>query len=95
MMAKPEPFLALVRKKNLFNTSLNGPPKNTSPESFLVGTGALFTLPYLCPVPHSISFCSLKCSLRHSILSSTSKKLQIYTPSSDFAATACAVLQLM
>jgi len=50
-MAKPEPFLALVHKKNLLSTSLNGPPKNTSPESFLVGTGACFSLT-LCLVPH-------------------------------------------
>lgn len=71
---KPEPFLALVHKKNLFNTSLNGPPKNTSPESFLVGTGLLSSFTLLVSSTSRVSLCSLQCSLRHSTLSSTHKE---------------------
>jgi len=70
-MAKPEPFLALVHKKSLFNTSINGPPKNTRPESFLVGTGALFSFTLLMSSSTWVSLCSLQRSLRHSTLSST------------------------
>ena len=70
-VGKTRALLALVHKKNLFNTSRNGPPKNTSPESFLVGTGALSSFTLLVFSTSQVSLCSLQCSLRHNTLSST------------------------
>lgn len=96
-MAKPEPFLALVHKKSLFNTSLNGPPKNTSPESFLVGTGALSSFTLLVSSTARVSLCSLQCSLRHSTLSSTSKnfkptlKVQIFLQQLVLCSSQCKI----